>query len=261
MKVSLGYLALAVLTLGSISDRTFAQDDSTEARAKQMANLLIRQHEAWRTMSSPGASIQAKVAHRERNLFYYNLYVTGLPTDQLYTVVAWPVTGQKPYVQLEGVSIGKDGLVGCTGRQPGECDDPDSSPDQPGTVDFTLEPVKGEPYRFALIKGDSKASVIIVPDPIAAKDKGCTLDVVRLTPAFELAFFTGTGYPSNLEISFDSESYSEKHSVKTMSDAEGKIHFAMMPFVAGRARGTTRIAAVGLACSPSLKFDWGQPSN
>ena len=259
MKVALGRLALAVLALGSISHRTFAQDDSTEARAKQMANVLIKQHEAWRTMSSPGASIQAKAARRERNIFYYNLYATGLPTDQLYTVVAWPVTGQKPYVQLEGVSIGKDGLVGCTGRQPNECEDPDSSQDHPGTVDFTLEPVKGEPYRFALINGDSKASVIIVPDPIAAKDKGCTLDVERLTPGFELAFFTGTGYRPNLEITFDSESYGEKHTVKTTADGEGKIHFGIMPFVSGHSKGTTRMAAVGAPCSPSLKFDWGQP--
>jgi len=259
MKVVPGYLAFAVLALGSISDRTCAQDDSIEARAKQMSDNLIRQHEAWRTMSSPGASVQAKAAGREGNIFFYNFYVTGLPTDQLYTVVAWPVTSEKPFVQMEGVSLGKDGLVSCTGRQEGECEDPDSSNDHPGMVDFAMKPVKGEPYRFALINGDSKASIIIVPDPITAKDKGCTLDVVRLSPNFELAFVTGTGYPPNSEISFNTDSYSEKHPVKTKSDTEGKIHFAMMPFVAGHPRGTTRVSAAGPACSPSLKFDWGQP--
>lgn len=261
MKIAPGHLVLGVLVLGSISNQASAQDDSTEVLARQMANILIKQHEAWRTMSSPGAFIQTKASGREGNIFFYNLYVTGLPTDQLYTVVAWPVTGQKPFVQMEGVSLGKNGLVSCTGRQPGECEDPDSSLKDSGAVDFTFEPVKGEPYRFALINGDSKASVIIVPDPIAARDKGCTLDVVRLTPGFELAFFTGTGYPPYLEISFNSESYGEKHPVKTTSDGDGKIHFAIAPFVSGHAEGTTRIAAVGLACSPSLKFDWGQPSN
>ncbi|MGA8089998.1 MAG: hypothetical protein WCA10_22190 [Terracidiphilus sp.] len=259
MKVAPRSFALAVLLLGSISDLTSAQDDSIEARAKQMSDNLIRQHEAWRTMSSPGASIQAKAVSREGNIFSYNLYVTGLPTDQLYTVVAWPVTGEKPYVQMEGVSLSKDGLVSCTWRQEGECEDPDSSPRDAGAVDFTFKPVKGEPYRFALINGDSKASIIIVPDPITAKGKGCTLDVVRLTPGFELAFFTGTGYPPNLEITFDSDSYGEKHTVKATSDREGKIHFAMMPFVLGHPKGTTRIAAVGTNCSPSLKFEWGQP--
>ncbi len=259
MKVAPGCLVLAVLLLGTISERALAQDESTEARAREMANTLIRRHEAWRTMSSPGASIQAKVSGREGNVVNYNLYVTGLPTDQLYSVVAWPVTGEKPYVQMEGVSLGKDGLVSCTGRQEGECEDPDTSNDHPGMVDFAMKPVKGEPYRFALIHGDSKVSIVIVPDPITAKDKGCTLDVIRLTPGFELAFFTGTGYPPNLELTFNSDSYSEKHPVTTKSDAEGKIHFAMMPFVAGHPKGTTRIAAAGMSCSPSLRFDWGQP--
>ena len=258
MKVAPGYLAVAIVTLGVAAERISAQD-TEEARARQMAGILIRQHEAWRTMSSPGASIQAGESGREGNVVSYNMYVTGLPTDQLYTVLTWPVTGQKPYVQLEGVSIGKDGLVSCTGQQPGECEDPDSSPKDSGAVDFAFKPAKGEPYRFALINGDSKASIVIVPEPIAAKDKGCTLDVVRLTPGFELAFFTGTGYRPNLEITFDSESYGEKHTVKTTADGEGKIHFGIMPFVSGHSKGTTRMAAVGAPCSPSLKFDWGQP--
>lgn len=36
---------------------------------------------------------------------------------------------------------------------------------------------------------------VIVPDPIFARDKGCTLSVERLLPHFELAYFTGTGFP------------------------------------------------------------------
>jgi hypothetical protein len=259
MKVAFGFLAFGVLTLGTISNRTFAQDNSTEARAQRTANELIKQHQAWRTLSTPGVSIQAKESSREQGIFQYRLYVTGLPQNQLYTVFNWPVNAQKPSVAFEGVSLGKDGLVSCTGRQEGECEDPDSSSKDAGAVDFTFKPVKGEPFRLALINGDSKALIVVVPDPITAKDKGCTLDVVRLTPDFELAFFTGTGYPPNLEVTFNSESYNEKHTLKTTSDGDGKLHFAMMPFVAGHPKGATRIAAAGTACSPSLKFDWGQP--
>ncbi len=259
MKAIAGILVLTALTFPCIPVPAWAQD-STEARAAQLAQSLITQHEAWRSkLSTPGASIQARESGREDGNVLYWLYVTGLPADQLYTVLTWPVTQSKPSTQLEGVSLGKDGLVSCTGRLPGECDDPDTSPKDHGTVDFAMHPVKGEPYRFAVVNGDSRATIIIVPDPIAAKDKGCTLEVVRLTPGFELAYFTGSGYPPNAEVTFEGESYGEKHQVKTKADSEGTVHFAIMPSVAGHSGGTTRMAATGLACAPKLKFDWGKP--
>jgi hypothetical protein len=258
MKTIVGFLAFAALTLPLLALRARAQD-ITQEQAAQFAQNLIRQHEAWRSkLSTPGASIQAKESGRENGYVHYRLYVTGLPADKLYTVLAWPVTQAKPSQQFEGVSLGKDGLVSCTGRLPDECSDPDPSPMDHGAVDFAFHPVKGEPFRLAVVNGDSRATIIVVPDPIASKDKGCSLEVVRLMPAFELAFFTGRGYPPNAEVTFDAESYGEKHEVKTKSDSDGAIHFAIMPAVAGHSGGTARIAATEMVCAPKLKFDWGK---
>ena len=43
-------------------------------------------------------------------------------------------------------------------------------------------------YRLALVAGDDRVAVVIVPDPITGKHKGCTLSVERLLPRSELAY-------------------------------------------------------------------------
>ena len=103
---------------------------------------------------------------------------------------------------MEGVSLGKGGIVICAGRMPEQCRD-SSAKDDP--IDFAFNPAKGEPYRLALVAGEYRVAIVIVPDPILAKDKGCTLSVERLLPRFELAYFTGQGFPANIEASFDAQ--------------------------------------------------------
>jgi hypothetical protein len=201
-----------------------------------------------------GHPVQAKEAGHEGSLVRYNLYILGLPTDELYTAVSWPVGQKKPSPVMEGVTIGKGGVVMCAGRTPEQCGDP-SKKDDP--IDFAFNPAKGEPYRLALVAGENRVAIVIVPDPIIAKDKGCALEVERLLPHFELAYFTGTGFPPNIDVSFDGESYGEKHPVKTKTDSEGNLSFALMPFVSGHPRGTTTVKGVGMSCAPSIKFDWG----
>jgi len=251
---------LTVLAFASFVECGLTQE-STEAKAGELTQLLVKQHEAWSTkLSTPGASIQSKESSRQGAVVQYRLYVTGLPSDKLYTALNWPVNQPKPMETLRGLSLGKDGLVSCLGRTPEECSDPDFAGDH-GAVDFTFMPAKGEPFRVALVSEDSedfRAATIIVPDPISAKDKGCTLDVVRLSAGFEVAYFTGSGYPPNSEADFALESYGEKHPVKTTSDNQGSIRFTIMPYVKGHPRGTTKVAGAGMACSPSLKFDWGR---
>jgi hypothetical protein len=108
-----------------------------------------------------------------------------------------------------------------------------------------------------LVSGDHRAAIVIVPDPITGKDKGCTLNVERLLPKFELAYITGSGFPANSDASFDGESYGEKHPAKAKVDSEGNLQFALMPFVAGHTKGTTTVKGVGMKCAPLIKFDWG----
>ena len=184
----------------------------------------------------------------------YHPRAIGLPTDELYTVMSWPVTQATPSPDMEGVTIGKDGTLMCGARAPEQCGDGSKKDD---TIDFVFDAAKGEPYMLALVSGEHRAAVVIVPDPITGKDKSCTLSVVRLLPKFELAFFTGDGFPPNADATFDSESYGEKHPVATKADSEGNVQFALMPAVTGHKKGTTVVKGVGMKCAPSIKFDWG----
>ena len=254
MKISFGLTANLLFLLMCSSTLIYGQND-VETRAADASQALVKGHVAWKTkLSSPSASIQAKQVERQGSLVRYNLYVSGLPVDKLYTALSWPVGQAKPSSIMEGVSLGKGGIVICAGRIPEQCGDP-SQKDDP--VDFAFSPAKGEPYRLALVAGDHRVAIVIVPDPILAKDKGCTLNVERLLPHFELAYFTGSGFSPNSDVSFDGQSYDETHPVKTKADSEGNIQFALMPFVSGHNKGTTTIRGVGMACSPKIKFDWG----
>jgi hypothetical protein len=253
MRINLASVTGAVFAFVCWTTLLSAQTD-VEARAAGITQALVKGHVAWKTkLSSPGAFIRAKEVEREGSLVRYNFYVSGLPVERLYTALAWPVTQAKPSTMMEGLSIGKGGIVICAGRTPEQCSG--SQKDDP--VDFTFNPTKGEPYRIALEAEDYRVAVVIVPDPISGKDKGCILSVERLLPRFELAYFTGTGFPANTEVSFDSQSYEEKHTVKTKTDSAGSLEFAILPAVTGHTKGTTSIKAVGGSCSPSVKFDWG----
>ncbi len=242
-----------LVLLGSLTN-LFGQSDA-EARAADITKALVNGHRAWRSkMSTPGAFVKVTEVERKGSVVRYSLQVIGLPTDELYTVMSWPVGQGEPSTVIEGVSVGQNGTVMCAGRIPDQCGDA-SKRDDP--VDFVFNPAKGEPYRIALIAGGYRATVVIVPDPITTTDKGCTLSVERLMPKFELAYITGSGFPPNTEASFDSESHGERRQIKQKVDNDGNLDFALLPFVAGHKSGTTTIKGVGMKFSPTVGFDWG----
>jgi hypothetical protein len=254
MKTSFASIFVLFLPLLFCSTLTYGQSD-VETRAAELSQALVKAHVAWKTkLSSSGASVHVKEVARQGSKVQYHLYVSGLPTDALYTVISWPVTQAKPSPIMEGVSLGKDGIVMCAGRTPQQCGN-SSKKDDP--IEFTFYAAKGEPYRLALVSGNNKIAVVIVPDPITAKDKGCTLSVERLLPHFELAFFTGSGFPPNSEVSFESKSYDEKHPINAKTDTKGNLGFIVMPFVAGRHKGTTTVKGTGAICSPWIEFECG----
>jgi hypothetical protein len=215
---------------------------------------ILRAQPAWLKQSSRGATLEATQGVRDGSTVQYHLIAKGLSSDVVYQVLAWPVTDPAPQVSIEGVSIGKDGIVMCAGREPNQCGDA-SKKDDP--IDFTFNPARGEPFRLAAVSPTSRVAIVLVPLPIAGKDKGCTLAVVRLTPKFALAYATGTGCPPNIEAQIDTQSYSEKNRVTAKTAASGNLNCALLPFVAGHAKGTTTVKAIGGQCSPSLEFDWG----
>jgi len=247
--------SLAVLT---IPLTVWCQDSQGAVpNAATAVQGLVRMHEAWsEKLTTPGASIRAREIERRGAAVQYNLYVSGLPNDRVYNVVSWPITQSGPSTIMSGVSIGKDGVVACTGRLDGECSDP--SGDKDNAVDFTFDRLSGEPNRLAIVAGDQRAAVILIPDPISASDHGCTLNVERLMPHFEIAYFIGSGYQPDARVLFQAESNGERHMIETTADHEGSVRFVMLPLVSGHHRGTAQIKPVENRCAPFLKFEWGQ---
>lgn len=225
MRVSCWVGALLLLIIAGSAELARGQTESKlDQTARANAQKLINAHIGWRTkLSSSGATVQIKEVERRGADVKYNLHVSGLPADKLYTIVNWPVNQDKPSTVIEGASLGKGGIVICAGRTPEQCEDP-ARKDDP--VDFAFHAASGEPYRLALIAGEYRVATVIVPIPVVGSDKGCTFSVERLLPHFELAYFSGTGFPSNADLSFDSVSYSEQHAVKTKSDNSGNLQFA-----------------------------------
>jgi hypothetical protein len=152
----------------------------------------------------PGTSIDAREISRMGSsnkdlVVQYHIFVKGVPSGVIFRYLNWPVNADQPSVAMEGVTAGRDGILMCAERTPDECGDADK-PDDP--IEFITKPRRGEPYRVAFISPDLKIGTVLVPDPIEAADKGCTLSAVRLTAKFELAFITGKGYPPNTDIHY-----------------------------------------------------------
>jgi hypothetical protein len=97
MKFSSAVVAVALVLVCRTVLLNGQTDAEVRARAEEANQALLKAHVAWETkVSSPGASIQAKEVEREGSVVRYNLYVSGLPTDRLYTAMSWPVGQPKP---------------------------------------------------------------------------------------------------------------------------------------------------------------------
>jgi hypothetical protein len=199
-------------------------------------------------LSTAGTGAELREVGRQKLngdlLVHYRVFVQGASKDQLYQLLQWPTDSEKPFVTFRGLSIATDGLV--------------MSQDNP--VDFTFHPTKGEPYRLALMSSDGSTKVYfgVVPDPIMASDKNCTLEVIGMLPKLPLVMIRAKGYKPNEELQFTSHSYKEAHDTQAKSDADGAFVMALLTKVKGKETGKTEVELKGAECAPKLAFEWGK---
>jgi hypothetical protein len=209
-------------------------------------------------MVPPGMSIEAKEVSRKGKsgkdlVVQYHIFVKGSTPGTLFKALNWPPNAEKPSVILEGISVGKDGILMCAGRNPELCGDP-KKPDDP--IEFTVLPMKGEPSRFAFISSDIRIGTVIVADPIEAKNKACTLSLVRLTRAFDLALLSGTGYSPNTDVHYTVSSEMTSNFV-IRADANGMIRAGVIPYPGKKKQGTASVKIAEATCSPEAFWEWG----
>ncbi|MDQ2926355.1 MAG: hypothetical protein M3R43_12495, partial [Acidobacteriota bacterium] len=231
--------------------------DALRARVDYLMNTHIRDVEQ---LVPPGWSIAAKPVAAARGpndtmLVQVHIFVKGAPEGTLFEQQTMPVGDDKAISAMQGISVGKDGILMCAVRSPEQCGDP-KNPDDP--IEFTASTIKGEPLRFLFISEAGKIGLVVVPNPVGGQNRGCTLSAVRLTPDFALALITGTGFPPNTDIHYISTPNSAGTQVVRSNDM-GVIRFSLLPYAKSRQKsGSLKVRIAEPQCSPEISYDWGK---
>ena len=214
----------------------------------------------WDRSTTPGMKADIQLLQKREEvgqlLVEYRVKVSGAPHDQSYTLMAWPVTVRSPVTFMDGLAIAQDGTIGCPATSTGSC----AQRIKGGELRLTYRAAKGEIFRHALVSADQKSRIFfsIVPDPIQASDKSCSLEVMRLSPHFELVLVRGHGFTPQEDMSFHEQSYQEIHDLTVKADDQSEFQAPLTPSVKGRTSGTANVTVTGKACAPTVSFDWGQ---
>jgi hypothetical protein len=213
----------------------------------------------WDSSTTKGAKVDIQLIKKTqvdgKPVMQYRLKVSGAPKNKLYTLMAWPITVAQPATMMDGLAIAADGTVGCPPNSDRNC----AQRMKGAELKLTYTPGIGEIYRHALISEDHATRIFfsIVPAPMMEQDKGCSLEIVRLSPRFELALIRGKGFTPGEQVSFHTQSYQEAHDSQPKVNAQGEFWATLSPFVKGRTMGTTQVAVKGKSCAPTLSFEWG----
>jgi len=232
-------------------------DDEAIASATKAAQATMN----WDTSGTPGTKAEVllikKGDYQGKPMVDYRLKISGAPPGGQYTLMAWPVMLEQPVVAMEGLTIAADGTVGCPASSTKSC----AQRIKGAELHLTYVPAPGEIYRHALISEDHQTRIFfsIVPDPIVASDKACSLELVRLSPQFELVLVRGKGFQPGEQLRFHTQSYQEVHDAAVTADARGEFRADLTPTVQGRVAGSSTVLATGQNCAPTISFNWGPP--
>jgi hypothetical protein len=228
--------------------------------AQAAAQLMLD----WEKENPPGAKVEARELSRTPGdagtSVSYRFVVTGVPADQLYTLLAWEPGEESGEVAIAySLRLTPNGLVcGMAGNCTVKC----VAGMNCGTLNEPLAPAvlaaQGERRFLVLQSNDAKTRVSfsVTPFPILVVEKGCSLSVLR-TARSSLALIQGDGFAPAEELAISNGSFDEQHSSTLRTDNKGHFDLPLLPFVAGKRNGVTRLNAKGKRCAPTVEFDWG----
>lgn len=244
------------------SPQTPSHTTTTKTQAPTDEQMMQKTAEAtidWDKSSTPGTRVDVLLTKNEqlnnRPVMQYHLKVSGAPLTKLYSLISWPITAAAPVTMMEGLAIAKDGTVGCPSNSTQSC----GQRMKGAELKLTYAPDIGEIYRHALISEDHSSRIFfsIVPAPMVEHDKACSLEIIRLSPRFELAVIRGKGFVPGDVLNFHTASYQDVHDSHPKVNVQGEFWGVVSPFVAGKNMGTMQVSVKGKSCSPSLSFEWG----
>jgi hypothetical protein len=254
-------LILFVVCTGLAHAQTGSGGATQDQPPMDVARKLLGQQYAW---DQSGALAVTRLIFKEKSrkktdqgtVLTYDVSAPGLPTDQHYTLVAWPLNrGIEPV--RSGISLTADGKLTCTGKTQADC-----KPEADPIINIAVQAARGEPKRFGLISDDQKVKALgtIVPFPIIGKDAGCSLEVLLGTPDGDVAMVKGSGFAPNTSVPISSDSAGEVVTGTWNVDDKGNLMSSVLPQVRGKTSGDTTILVKAPGCSPKVTFHWGKAS-
>jgi hypothetical protein len=244
-----------VLSNLSVGQNKQSSEEDAAALATRNAQATIN----WEQSTSSGMKAEwmliKKGAVKGHVVVTYRVKITGAPQNQRYALMSWPITVPSPVTLMDGLTIDQNGGVVCPAHSAASC----SRNFDGAEIKMQFAPVKGEILRGALISADHQSRIFfsIVPDPIIQKDGACSLELVRLSPGYELVLIRAKGFPASESVAFHTKSYDEIHDVSVKASPQGEFWAPLTPFVKDRQKGTTDVVAKGSKCAPALSFTWG----
>ena len=211
---------------------------------------------SYEKMQPNGTAIEAKEVSRssksgEDLAVQYHLVVRGVKPDTIFQEIDWPITADQPSKSLSAISVGADGVLTCAAKAPAQCGD-GNKPGDP--IKFATHPKPGEPIRLAFESGGTRIGLVVVPDPIQSRDKLCTVEAIRLTPGFQGAYITGSGFPANSDVHYKMIPLSDQDLV-VKADPSGTIRTSVVLDPGGNGAGrTVKIKVITPDCSPEVSY-------
>jgi hypothetical protein len=228
---------------------------SCKAQDSNELGKLVNSISEWGDeLNSPGTKLEAHLMGKQtRNgadYALYDFYLTGAPADQVYTIFQWPLGKAGPETVMPA-HISDNGrlcmhAIGCQGT---------SGP----YVLLAFLSFPGLPHRIGIASEDKKykAAITIIPNPIIAEDKGCSVEVIRAREDFSLAVLRGKGFQPSDEIKYTSNSAGEKMKGSFRANEHGEFVTGFGPGVKGKLKGNDKIDFKAPGCAPSVSYHWG----
>ncbi len=207
--------------------------------------------------NSSGATLVLKEAGRNRasgqTIITYNLFVSGLPKDEEYSL--WiRLVGSNPQAVADAF-INKDGLVVSVLSDPAHnvAEDP---------INLKVLAGRGEPKQFALIANDGRYRVFgqVVPFPIEKRTGACSISATMMGQNYSVVSVVVSGLQSNEEIQIAQRSGSEGAQTKATAAEDGTYRALVVPLVKGQSSGKLKFTVIAKACSVDVEVPWGQGS-
>jgi hypothetical protein len=184
----------------------------------------------------------------------YRVFAVGAPENKVYEWRIWHA-GQNSETAPDDIYVNARGLLLTHRPSPEE----EYSLQAPGN-EFYLAPEADSavPLRYAVLSRDNQLVIpgTLVPQPVAAQDHGCRLEVRIAEPNASAVLLVADGFPLESKIPLVLESEGENANLTMVTDSGGHSIVAGFPHIAGKTKGILRATAEGPDCLPSVSLPW-----